>query len=375
MRLGKWMFTGLLLAMLVLQPIQMADGAEQQDVSKSVVSSSQTFTTTSGKRTVQFVRINLNDVRLEFRPVLAHQELGKTESLESMAKRNGALAAINGTFFMAYNKEAYKPPWGKIVIDYSSVNDGSSGASIGFNGNLLPVIASTTQMDERSFEHITSAGPTLVKDGKIVVNPPAEGMNDSKLTTLSGQRSFIGYTADNQVVMGTVPNVTLAQLATICQSMGLTAAMIMDGGASSGLYAHGKMLTLPGRELSNALLVMPRKTPPVQVILGERQLSFSYGPQRIHGSVYVPAAEFLEQWGAQVTPNQQDKLIAATRDGREILLSENGQLKMTAEGISTRLPTRKIAGKQMVSLRAIAEALGMQVEWDPQTSKARIIDK
>ncbi|CFJ40309.1 Copper amine oxidase N-terminal domain [Mycobacterium tuberculosis] len=29
----------------------------------------------------------------------------------------------------------------------------------------------------------------------------------------------------------------------------------------------------------------------------------------------------------------------------------------------------------MVSLRAIAEALGMQVEWDPQTSKARIIDK
>ncbi|WP_410595169.1 phosphodiester glycosidase family protein, partial [Bacillus sp. SIMBA_074] len=75
-------------------------------------------------------------------------------------------------------------------------------------------------------------------------------MQDPKLTTLSAQRSFIGYTADNQLVMGTVPNVTLNQLAVICQSMGLQAAMNLDGGASSGLYAKGKLLTRPGRNLS-----------------------------------------------------------------------------------------------------------------------------
>jgi len=32
--------------------------------------------------------------------------------------------------------------------------------------------------------------------------------------------------------------------------------MNIDGGASSGLYYKGKMLTTPGRDLSNALVVV-----------------------------------------------------------------------------------------------------------------------
>lgn len=68
-------------------------------------------------------------------------------------------------------------------------------------------------------------------------------------------------------------------------------------------------------------------------------------------------------------------IIRAVRSWKNADAARQGAEQMTAEGITTRLPTRMIAGKQMVSLRAIAEARGMQVEWDPQTSKARIIDK
>jgi len=33
---------------------------------------------------------------------------------------------------------------------------------------------------------------------------------------------------------------------------------VLDGGASSGLYYKGQMITTPGRELSNALIVKRR---------------------------------------------------------------------------------------------------------------------
>jgi exopolysaccharide biosynthesis protein len=38
------------------------------------------------------------------------------------------------------------------------------------------------------------------------------------------------------------------------EKLGAQQAMNLDGGASSGLYANGKMLTAPGRKLSNALI-------------------------------------------------------------------------------------------------------------------------
>lgn len=109
MRMGKWLATMVLLGVLVL-PAHLAAQGATQDVSKSVMAGSKRVSTSAGSRTVQFVTINLNDPRLEVRPVLARDELGRTESLAGMAKRTGALAAINGSFFMAYNKGDYKPP-------------------------------------------------------------------------------------------------------------------------------------------------------------------------------------------------------------------------------------------------------------------------
>lgn len=334
-------FVCIVLAFLLLPAIGVY-GAEQ-DVSKSVVTGSQVVSVAGGKRTVQYVKVNLNDTRLEVRPVLAHGEIGKTQSLEGMASQHGALAAINGSFFMAYNEGEHKPPWGLIVIDYQKKHDGTSGASIGFNQNSLPVISTTSLIRADHYEHITSAGPTLLQNGQIVLNPQAEGMNDPKLTTLGGQRSFIGYTADNYLVFGTVSNVTLPQLAQICQSMGLTAAMNLDGGASSGLYAHGKLLTRPGRELSNALVVTTRKSAPVQVVQGGQQLVFSKGPLLIQGSLYVPAEEIVEKLGVQPAGKPQ-------------------------------YFTRIIADTPMVPLRAVAESLGMRVEWDAAARIATIVD-
>jgi len=48
----------------------------------------------------------------------------------------------------------------------------------------------------------------------------------------------------------------IEDLATIMQKLGAYNAMNIDGGASSGLYYKGKLLTIPGRDLSNALVVI-----------------------------------------------------------------------------------------------------------------------
>lgn len=376
MRMGKWLATMVLLGALALPAHLAAQGAPQtKDVFASVMAGSKKVSTSAGSRTVQFVTINLNDPRLEVRPVLARDELGRTESLAGMAKRTGALAAINGSFFMAYNKGDYKPPWGLIVIDYEKKHDGVSGSSIGFNGNALPVIDRSSRFDADSFQHVTSAGPTLVKDGKIVVNPAAEGMNDPKLTKASGQRSFIGYTANHQLVMGTVPNVTLAQLAGICQSMGLVAAMNLDGGASSGLYAHGKLLTAPGRELSNALVVVPRKAAPIQVMRQTERISFLTPPVLIRGSIYVPTAEAFEKLGAAVHIDQQDGALVAAKEGTVIRITKQGKVFRDGKAIPLLVEKRMIAGTEMVPLRLVAELLDGEIEWDQQKRIATIRKK
>ena len=59
------------------------------------------------------------------------------------------------------------------------------------------------------------------------------------------QRSFIGEDKNSFLVMGTVNNVTLVELATILKDIGLINAINLDGGASSALMFEGKIITTP----------------------------------------------------------------------------------------------------------------------------------
>ncbi len=98
------------------------------------------------------------------------------------------------------------------------------------------------------------AGPSLIIDGKITANGAQEGFWESKINTSRAQRSFVGYTYENKMIMGTVSNANLKELAQICKEMNLKGAMCMDGGASSSLYYQGKYITSPGRNINNALI-------------------------------------------------------------------------------------------------------------------------
>lgn len=76
---------------------------------------------------VNYVKVDLNDPRVNLRVVLGQDKVGATEDLLSMAKRVGAEAAINGTFFNAYIDGPYKDPVGTLITGGEFVHRGATG--------------------------------------------------------------------------------------------------------------------------------------------------------------------------------------------------------------------------------------------------------
>lgn len=70
-----------------------------------------------GSRTfsAKVVTISMLHPKVSLDVALAGDSIGKVEDLSSLAKRNQAVVAINGTFFDAYTKSPYKTPYGYLV--------------------------------------------------------------------------------------------------------------------------------------------------------------------------------------------------------------------------------------------------------------------
>ena len=73
--------------------------------------------------TVKGVIVDLNTKKLKMQTVLAKNQIGQVESLESMVKRKKGVIGINGTFFSAY--DAYKEPYGNLMIDGRLIRKGN----------------------------------------------------------------------------------------------------------------------------------------------------------------------------------------------------------------------------------------------------------
>jgi len=110
----------------------------------------------------------------------------------------------------------------------------------------------------RRVQEALGGGPRLVKAGAIAVNPRAEGFTDPKILTQSCQRSAVGITQARELLLVTCPSATIRQLAGVMRALGAYNAMNLDGGASSSLWLQGRYVTAPGRDISNALVVLKR---------------------------------------------------------------------------------------------------------------------
>ncbi|NLI12459.1 stalk domain-containing protein [Pelotomaculum propionicicum] len=87
--------------------------------------------TSYGTLHANLIFVNMNNPHVEIRPVLAEDRIGKSEELSSMAERSGAVAAINGTYFNAYDQNDLLPH-GTLAADHTYFHLGGEG-TLGVN--------------------------------------------------------------------------------------------------------------------------------------------------------------------------------------------------------------------------------------------------
>ena len=219
----------------------------------------------------------------------------------------------------------------------------------------------------KEWTHIRTAigaGPMLIKDGNLVLDAAKEGFTGEKFTSGS-QRSFIGETAERVLVIGTVPNVTIYELAAILKEINLVNAMNLDGGASSGLYYKGEVIKSPGRDISNAIVITRKKTNPVRLELNGRELFFDTDAFLENGIVMVPMRGIVESMGAEAGWDPATGTLWACKGDTKIeMWNENDIVRVN--GVYRKLPAPVLVrfNRTHVPAEFLAELFGGTVSFD-----------
>jgi exopolysaccharide biosynthesis protein len=186
---------------------------------------------------------------VEIRPAMAHAD---GEDFEDIVRRYHPYAAINGTYYDDNNV-----PIGDILIDGRIVNRGCcrNAFAITKTGRMAFIHRSHGRLHWKGYRYGIAAGPRLVHNGKIVLDPVADGFT-RKARGLKAWRSGIGETRSGKLLLITArESLTLHEFAQLMLDEGAVEAMNLDGGGACALYANGKMLCSPSKIMTNVLLV------------------------------------------------------------------------------------------------------------------------
>ncbi|WP_068774233.1 phosphodiester glycosidase family protein [Paenibacillus sp. FJAT-26967] len=470
-------------ALLLGTSVLLAASSLPQAAAAGSVESGKSQVKANGKNfSVSWVKVDVTDPRLEVMPVTAARGIGYDESFSSMIAKSGAVAAVNGTFFNAYEKDASirypnglllhdgnllhsgenqsiivdgnkevdirkvnmsfsvtvthggKPytfsPWGtnkdygsgqtdqvvwftpefksaidmngtKVVVRNGLITEITPNAvyvpydgfvclignSSNNRNNLLPnlhvgdSVKADLEVTENgqdiqgadTWQAAIGAGPKLLTNGKVDINPSRDGYSDPKITKQAAMRSFVGSDAAGKLVMGTVNGATMQDLAEIALSLGMTDAMNLDGGASSGLYANGSMLTTPGRALSNALVVKKYYNPQVQVAV-DGKLAGGFKGFVSGDTTMVPMRPLLDAMNANYKwDNTAHSLTLKQGDVEMVMTVGNYYIRVNGTDYWVPNPPALIDNYLYVPLRFTAEHIGAEVKWDQRLYRADII--
>lgn len=107
------------------------------------------------------------------------------------------------------------------------------------------------------------------------------------------------------------------------------------------------------------------------LIVNGQAVTFEQPPVEQAGRVLVPLRGVFERLGASVV--YQNGLINATGNGRNVSL-HIGSTQAMVDGRSQTIdvPPYVIAGRTLVPLRFVAQALGASVNWNPSNNTVRI---
>jgi exopolysaccharide biosynthesis protein len=172
-----------------------------------------------------------------------------TEKTSAIAAAQNAILAINGDFYGAQSK-GYVIRNGTIYRDTPS--DSSQEDLVIYSDGSFDIVTegSTTASEllDNGALQVLSFGPSLLDNGEITVTNSEEV--DKAMT--SNPRTAIGIIDNLHYVMvvsdgrtSASTGLTLYQLATFMQNLGVTTAYNLDGGGSSTMYFNGTIINNP----------------------------------------------------------------------------------------------------------------------------------
>lgn len=122
--------------------------------------------------------------------------------------------------------------------------------------------------------------------------------------------------------------------------------------------------------------VQAAPTSAIVINLDGKKLPTDQAPIIKNGRTLVPMRVIFEALGASVTWNGTTKTITSVRDDVTIVLTLNSKhMKKNDHVIALDEPAQALNGRTLVPLRAIAEALGAQVEWIAETNSVDVQSK
>ncbi len=201
---------------------------------------------------VSFLLYKMDLKRYKIQPVQASDFRVDKMYVKDMVQKNGALIGVNGGFF----DPAYKS-LGLLVKEGRELNPVKpvSWWGIFLIESGVPKVVKSSEYDPRGFvEFAIQAGPRLVENGSVVSLKP----NIS-------QKTFIAVTPNQEIILGVTDKSALdaedfARI--LAQELKVSAALNLDGGSSTQLYAkigNYEKETPVLASVANGLVVLPRK--------------------------------------------------------------------------------------------------------------------
>lgn len=211
----------------------------------------------------EVVKVDLLHPNIDVKAVWAKNQKGSVDSVQNIAKHFNATIAINASYFNATTSSStYGIPYGDFINNGVLENvGGTDQGSIYFahdgSVKILPggELRSFHKANPSVIQSSVQAGPRLVNNNVVNIDPLGEGFKDPRILTANAERSAIGMTNDHQLLIVATSNMTLAETAILMNKLGAIHALNLDGGGSSGLYYKGKYVANPGRMVSNAIVV------------------------------------------------------------------------------------------------------------------------
>lgn len=183
-------------------------------------------------------------------------------ALGDYAARNGAWAAVNGSYFCpaSYPSCAGKTnSFDLLVMNKNKVyfnsdnNVYSTNPAVIFMGGSVRFVGKAQEWGrDTGIDSMLSNYPLLLMNGVSQFG----GNDDSKMIS-SSNRSFVA-SKGNTVYIGVIHGVSVVGSAQVLKAMGMEHAMNLDSGGSTAMWVRGSYKVGPGRNIPNAILFISK---------------------------------------------------------------------------------------------------------------------